>query len=57
VHGKRYVVTWKGNATAWTVVLAVGRLTVMANVKGSVHSHTFTLRGAKGAAHAVVRGA
>jgi Tol biopolymer transport system component len=57
VHGKRYIVTWRGKATAWTVLLRVGRLTVMADVKGSVHSHTFTLRGAKGITDAVVRGA
>jgi hypothetical protein len=28
----------------------------MASVKGSVHSHTFTLRGARGVTDAVVRG-
>lgn len=56
VHGRRYTVTWKGKASAWTVVLRIGRLTVMASVKGSVHSHTFTLRGARGVTDAVVRG-
>jgi len=33
----------------------VGRQSVTANVKGSVHTHTFTLRGAKGTPHAAVK--
>ena len=56
VHGRRYIVTWKGKSSAWTVILRVGKLDVMALVKGSVHHHTFTLRTAKGITRAVVRG-
>jgi len=57
VHGRRYVVSWKGKASAWAIVLRVGRLDVLAHVKGSVHHHTFVLRGAKGIVRAVVRAA
>ena len=57
VHGTRYVVTWKGKASAWKVLLKVGKQTASAKVKGSVHTHTFTLRGAKGTPHASVKSA
>ncbi len=55
VHGSHYVVTWKGDADEWKVQLRVGRQSATANVKGSVHTHTFTLRGARGTARAVVK--
>jgi len=57
VHGTHYVVTWKGKAAAWKVVLKVGGKIASAKVKGSVHTHTFTLRGAKGAPRATVKSA
>jgi Tol biopolymer transport system component len=55
VHGGRYVVTWKGGADEWKVQLRVGRQSATAKVKGSVHTHTFTLHGAKGTPHAGVK--
>ena len=57
VHGSHYVVTWKGDADEWTVQLRVGRHSAVARVKGSVHTHTFTLHGAKGTARAAVKAA
>ena len=54
VHRSHYVVTWKGDADEWKVQLRVGRQSATAKVNGSVHTHTFTLRGAKGARHASV---
>jgi WD40-like Beta Propeller Repeat len=55
VHGSRYVVTWKGDADEWKVQLRVGRQSATANVRGSVHTHTFTLHGAKGTVRAAVK--
>jgi hypothetical protein len=49
------VVTWKGKASAWKVTLKVGRKILAARVAGSKHSHTFTLRGGKGAVSATVK--
>jgi dipeptidyl aminopeptidase/acylaminoacyl peptidase len=43
-RGNRYTVRWTGTAAAWKVSLAVGRKTVSAAFKGSVHSAMFTLR-------------
>ena len=37
--------------------LKVGKQTASAKVKGSVHTHTFTLRGAKGTPRASVKSA
>src|SRR5262249_49977126 len=48
VRRPRYTVRWRGRATAWKVTLKVGRRTVSARVRGSVHSRTFVLPGAKG---------
>jgi roadblock/LC7 domain-containing protein len=55
-NGARYVVTWKGKASSWTVTLKVGKKKVAATVSGSVHSRAFTLHGAKGQASATVKG-
>lgn len=57
VHGSRYVVTWKGKASTWKVTLKVGKQTVATKVKGTLHTHTFTLHGAKGTARASVKSA
>ena len=57
VHGTHYVVTWKGKAAAWKLLLKVGKQTVSAKVKGSVHTHTFTLHGARGTPRATVKSA
>jgi len=57
VHATHYVVTWKGKASAWKVQLKVGKLTVAVKVKGTVHTHTFTLHGAKGTPRATVKSA
>jgi dipeptidyl aminopeptidase/acylaminoacyl peptidase len=48
VIGKRYTVTWTGSATSWKVTLQVGKKRSTTTVKGTVHSHTFTVTG-KGA--------
>jgi dipeptidyl aminopeptidase/acylaminoacyl peptidase len=42
--GYRYTVRWTGTAAAWKVTLVVGRKSVGAAFKGSVHRATFTLR-------------
>jgi hypothetical protein len=55
VKGSRYLVTWKGTAKSWTVVLKVGTRTAKAKTKGSVHSHAFVLHGAHGKASARVK--
>jgi Tol biopolymer transport system component len=55
VHGSHYIVTWKGDADEWKVQLRVGRKSVTAKVAGPVHTHTFTLHGAKGAPRAAVK--
>jgi dipeptidyl aminopeptidase/acylaminoacyl peptidase len=46
--GSRYTVRWTGTAAAWKVTLAVGRKSVGAAFKGSVHTATFTLKRATG---------
>jgi WD40-like Beta Propeller Repeat len=56
VRGTHYIVTWKGKAPAWMVLLRVGDLDVMARVKGSVHRYTFTVHARKGITRAVVSG-
>ena len=48
VKGPRYTVRWHGRASAWKVVLHVGKKTATARVKGAVHSHTFVLHSATG---------
>jgi dipeptidyl aminopeptidase/acylaminoacyl peptidase len=54
--GFRYTVRWTGTASAWKVTLAVGRKSVGAAFKGSVHSATFVLRATgKPVAHVVAR--
>jgi hypothetical protein len=53
--GARYVVMWKGTAATWLVTLRVGGKRATAEVPGTVHTHTFTLRGAKGPASATVK--
>jgi Tol biopolymer transport system component len=53
-RGVRYLVTWRGTAPAWRVVLKVGHKTASAIVKGSLHAHTFVLPGARGAVSARV---
>lgn len=52
--GNRYIVRWTGKASEWRVTLKVGKTKAGATVKGSLHSHTFTLPRAKGAASARV---
>lgn len=47
--GTHYVVRWTGKATSWIVTLKVGKTKASAIVGGAVHSHTFTLKKAKGA--------
>jgi TolB protein len=55
IRRPRYTVRWRGTAKAWKVTLKVGRKTVTARVRGSVHSHAFVLPNAKGrvSAHVV----
>src|SRR5262245_27653254 len=53
-RGERFLVTWKGNALAWTVTLKVGKKKVAATVIDG-HSRTFVLRGARGKPTATVR--
>jgi WD40-like Beta Propeller Repeat len=43
VTGHRYKVTWTGTAAHWKVTLRVGKKTSTVTVKGSVHSHVFTV--------------
>ena len=49
--------TWKGKAQSWKVTLHVGKKLLSAKVAGTKHSHTFTLRGAKGTVSATVKSA
>jgi TolB protein len=51
----RFLVRWKGKARAWKVTLRVGHRSASAKVKGTIHSHTFVLPGAKGAVSASVK--
>ncbi|HEX3805995.1 MAG TPA: hypothetical protein VHV52_04355 [Gaiellaceae bacterium] len=45
ISGVHYKVTWKGSTSSrWKVVLKVGKKSVSATVKGSVRSHTFTVK-------------
>ena len=58
VHGTSYTVTWKGTGAAkWKVTVKVGKKTVSATVKGSVHRKVFTIRGASGKPRAAVKAA
>jgi hypothetical protein len=57
IHAPRYVVTWKGRASSWKVTLKVGKKTLTAKVAGPKHTHTFTLRGGRGAVSATVKAA
>ena len=57
MSGTSYVVTWKGAAAKWKVTLKVGKKTVSATVKGSLHKKVFTIRGASGKAKATVKAA
>ena len=52
--GGRYVVRWTGSAASWLVTLKVGKTKATATVRGAVHTHTFTLKKAKGAFSAKV---
>jgi dipeptidyl aminopeptidase/acylaminoacyl peptidase len=54
--GARYVVTWKGKAAWWTVVVTLGKKKEIAILAGTQHSYAFTARGAKGKISAAVRG-
>jgi len=47
-RGDRYTIRWTGTAAAWKVKLVVGRKSVGAVFKGSVHRATFTLKHATG---------
>ena len=47
--GTGYTVRWIGKAASWLVTLKVGKTNATAIVRGSVHSHTFMLKKAKGA--------
>jgi hypothetical protein len=53
--GGRYLVRWNGKASEWKVTLKVGRKTASAKLRGTIHSHTFVLPGAKGHASASVK--
>jgi dipeptidyl aminopeptidase/acylaminoacyl peptidase len=53
--GTRYTVRWTGKAASWIVTLKVGKTRATAIVRGSVHTHTFTLKRAKGPFSARVR--
>jgi Tol biopolymer transport system component len=56
-NGPRYVVTWKGKAAWWTIVVTLGKKKEIAIVAGAQHSYAFTARGVKGKISATVRGA
>jgi dipeptidyl aminopeptidase/acylaminoacyl peptidase len=57
IRRPRYTVRWRGTAKAWKVTLKVGKRTVIARVRGSVHSHTFVLPRTKGRVSARVAAA
>jgi Tol biopolymer transport system component len=50
-----YVVAWKGTAPEWKVTLEIGHTSIWTTVKGAVHSHVFTLPGAKGSLTVLVK--
>ena len=56
ISGHHYTVRWTGTATQWKITLQVGKKKTSVTVKGSVHSHRFTVT-AKGAVSVTVAAA